>query len=558
MRPHTLLLLVTLLGWIAAPLQSRQGKAEDPTTSKIDSGFMMREGANNPIFVRFEDQLFKKAGDYEAWCEKNRGKGRRSLRKLVIETLKKKQKDTLTRLTSTLGKMVEEGKLPNWKRYWIVNGFAARADGPTIEALAAMKDVAFVYRMRAAPQYELPRRRTFSDIQLQALTEFDKKWKSDAEEPFSAEGLSIPWNVERIQAPEVWKRGHLGQGVVVALLDTGLLPADSLTRALWRNPGETPNGRDDDHNGFVDDLYGWNFQTNHPFMPGDSGRMPHGSICGGIIAGRPYNEKKLITGLAPRARIMVLQGMGQLGAYEYALENGADLLSMSYMWVNMKLGNYRGVFRLAHEHLAAGGIVACGGAGNFGPGSRRRAPAGKQIALPKDIPCVIAAAGLVESGERSPASSEGPCTWDDVVFYEDYPPSNPLQKPDVTGFFGGYPVWCRTNVRAPNWKTVWEGPGGIGLVVGPRGNSFSGPHAVGVSALMLSANPDLLPIDVQAILRATAKDLGPKGWDKSYGTGLMQALPAVLEAEKRAGKKGGKGPARKSERSSQPKKKKKA
>jgi len=37
----------------------------------------------------------------------------------------------------------------------------------------------------------------------------------------------------------------------------------------------------------------------------------------------------------------------------------------------------------------------------------------------------------------------------------------------------------------------------------------------------------------QAILRETAKDLGPKGWDKSFGAGLMQALPAVIEAEKR-------------------------
>lgn len=534
------LTLLTTIFWFASTLalHGQDKSAAAAVQDKIDVGFETEAGRLNAIFVRFEDQLFEKGGDYEAFCEKNRKRGRLALRQEVLDLLKDKQRRTWEKLGPAIQKLAAAGKLLNLKRYWIVNGMAARADGPTIQALAEMHGVAFVYRMKVAPQYELQRRRGDRTKRIQKwLAGFDAKWKSDADEPFSAKGLQIPWNVKRIQAPEVWKRGHLGQGIVVALLDSGLLPTESLTRALWRNPGEIPNGKDDDGNGYVDDLYGWNFQTGQPFVPGDSQRMPHGSICGGIIAGRPYNEKKLITGLAPRARIMMLQGMGQLRAYEYALQNGADLLSMSYMWVNKRIGNYRGVFRLAHEHLAAGGIVACGGAGNFGPGSRRKAPAGHQIALPKDIPCVIAAAGIVKDGSRAPASSEGPCTWDGVKFYDDYPPNKPLQKPDVTAFFGGYPTWCRTNIRARRWKVVWEGPGRIGLVTGPQGNSFSGPHAIGVSALMLSANPDLLPIEVQAILRGTAKDLGPKGWDKSFGAGLMQALPAVIEAEKRKAKK---------------------
>ncbi len=536
MRHPLILALIAASLALVIDLRGQDAVTKKALSPKIDDGFRMEAGSLEAIFVRFEDQLFKQGGDYESFCKKNGKLGRLALRKQVLETLKSKQAQSWKELGPRIEKMAVEDKLPNLKRYWIVNGFAARADGPTIEALAAMDGISFIYRMKVARQYALPRRGGNNKKVQDWLAVFDKTWKSDADEAFSAEGLRIPWNVQRIQAPKVWKRGHLGQGIVVALLDSGLLPTESLTRALWRNPGETPNGKDDDGNGYVDDLYGWNFETDRPFIPGDSPRMPHGSICGGIIAGRPYNDKKLITGLAPRARIMMLQGMGQLKAYEYALDNGADLLSMSYMWVNRKLGNYRGVFRLAHEHMAAGGIVACGGAGNFGPGGRRKAPAGHQIALPKDIPCVIAAAGILKDGSQAPASSEGPCTWDGVKFYDDYPPEAPLQKPDVTAFFGGYPTWCRTNVRARNWRVVWEGPGRIGLVIGPQGNSFSGPHAIGVSALMLSANPDLLPMEVQSILRATAKDLGPKGWGKSFGAGLMQALPAVLEAEKRAAK----------------------
>ena len=110
--------------------------------------------------------------------------------------------------------------------------------------------------------------------------------------------------------------------------------------------------------------------------------------------------------------------MGVLRAYEYALVEGADILSMSYMWVNRPLGHYRGLYRLAHEHLCAAGVVAVGGAGNFA----RRAPQGKQIALPKDIPCVIAAAGILEDGRLSPASSRGPVTWDGVRYYDDHGP----------------------------------------------------------------------------------------------------------------------------------------
>src|SRR5207302_1168301 len=102
--------------------------------------------------------------------------------------------------------------------------------------------------------------------------------------------------------------------------------------ALWRNPGEQLNGKDDD------------------------GPLNHGTICAGIIAGRPTAEKPLVTGVAPRARLMVLNGMGYLKAYEYALAHGADVLSMSYTWVNMELGHYRDVFRAAAEHVTAGGV----------------------------------------------------------------------------------------------------------------------------------------------------------------------------------------------------------
>jgi subtilisin family serine protease len=303
--------------------------------------------------------------------------------------------------------------------------------------------------------------------------------------------------------------------------------APALVRALWKNPKEELNGKDDDGNGYVDDLFGYDFAARSFYALGDSAQLPHGSMCAGIIAGRPLNEKKLITGIAPRARLMVLRGMGYLKAYEYALANGADILSMSYMWVNMELGNYRGVYRTAHEHLAAGGIVAVGGAGNFA-----RLDRGKQIALPKDIPCVIAAAGILEDGSKAPASSEGPCSWQGVKFYDDYPADKPLRKPDVTGLFGGYPVWGRPLTFGGRWQLVSKEGDNFALIIGPQGNSFAGPHAAGVAALMLSANPERNAWEIKALMEQTCKDLGDKGPDTVYGAGLLQALDAVRAARK--------------------------
>jgi subtilisin family serine protease len=72
----------------------------------------------------------------------------------------------------------------------------------------------------------------------------------------------------------------------------------------------------------------------------------------------------------------------------------------------------------------------------------------------------------------------------------------------------------------------------MALVVGPGGNSFSGPHAAGVAALMLSANPDLPAWQVKSLMEQTCRDLGPPGRDLTFGSGLLQARDAVRAARK--------------------------
>ena len=101
--------------------------------------------------------------------------------------------------------------------------------------------------------------------------------------------------------------------VVVAVIDTGLdwnhRNIDGSN--LWRNPNEIPNnGIDDDHNGYVDDVIGWDF-FDHDNRPWDYDG--HGTLVAGIIAGS-WNDKGGMAGVSPFARLMVVKAINR--AYE--------------------------------------------------------------------------------------------------------------------------------------------------------------------------------------------------------------------------------------------------
>ncbi|MCA8958051.1 MAG: S8 family serine peptidase [Planctomycetes bacterium] len=510
---------------LLAPLSAQQ--------DRLDSGLDPAAPAT-PVFVRLVDQVLPAGPDFAAFCRKHADAKRRTLRVEVVTALRQKSaagQRRLAKLLESLGDGVRDVQ-----PYWIVNGFGCMATGKACQALAQHEAVAFVYRKppRVPALHHIPPRRKASMEELKPLAERALAELAAAEkQPFPAlDTLTPTWNLTRIKADAAWRTGALGNGVTVAIMDSGLLPVAPLLQALWRNPKEKLDGKDDDGDGFVDDLFGYDFVRDTGISIGDA-PTSHGTMCAGIIAGRPtkVGDKLMVTGIAPQARLMVLRGMGVLRAYEYALAHDADVVSMSYMWVGIELGNWRGIYRLAHEHLAIAGVVSVGGAGNFGPGSRRRAPPGKQICLPKDIPCVIAAAGLDKRDKLPGFSSQGPCSWKGVRFYDDYGPDQPLLKPDVTAFATGYPVWNGIGKsRPPGWRVVHDAGNRLGLVVGPQGNSFSGPHAAGVAALMLSANPDLLAWQVKERMENTCKDLGEKGRDAKYGAGLLDAAAAVQAA----------------------------
>jgi thermitase len=92
--------------------------------------------------------------------------------------------------------------------------------------------------------------------------------------------------------------------------------------------------------------------------------------------------------------------------------------------------------------------------------------------------------------------------------------------------------WSNTgnliDVAAPgDWIYTTNNGGGYGAWAG---TSFSAPITAGVAALVMSANPNLSPAQVQNIVKTSADDLGTAGWDARYGAGRVNASRAVNQA----------------------------
>lgn len=149
------------------------------------------------------------------------------------------------------------------------------------------------------------------------------------------------WGLDVVDADKSWTFTLAASEVIVAIIDTGLdFSHPDFEGRLWINPGESgldskgrdraTNGIDDDRNGYVDDVNGWNFALkNNDIID----RHGHGTHIAGIIAGR----KK---GISPNARLMILKFYDPAGdprktlgytveAIEYATKMGAQLINFS-------------------------------------------------------------------------------------------------------------------------------------------------------------------------------------------------------------------------------------
>ncbi|MBP5973007.1 S8 family serine peptidase [Brasilonema sp. CT11] len=269
------------------------------------------------------------------------------------------------------------------------------------------------------------------------------------------------WGLDRIQAPEVWAKGYTGKNVVVAVVDSGVdYTHTDLDNNIWRNRGEIPgNGIDDDHNGYVDDVIGWNFVGNNNNPMDDNS---HGTHVAGIIAAE--NNGFGTTGVAYNSQIMPIKVLDNQGAGTsksiaqgiiYAANNGADVINLSLG------GNYSAEDALAIQYATQRGAIVVMAAGNDGT-DKPIYPA----ALATDWGIAV---GAIDQYNYVPNFSNKAGSNNKI----DY-----VVAPGVDIYS-----------TVPNNKYDYK-----------DGTSMATPYVSGVAALMLSANPNLTPNQVRQII----------------------------------------------------------
>src|SRR6476469_7895664 len=283
------------------------------------------------------------------------------------------------------------------------------------------------------------------------------------------------WALDVINAPEVWNQNITGNGIVVAVVDSGVdYTHPDLDGNIWRNAGEIAgNGIDDDRNGYIDDIRGWDFVSNDN-NPMDMSYEGHGTHIAGVIAAERNNFG--ITGVAPNAKIMPVRVLpaslyGELNnvaaGIRYAADNGANV-------INLSLGN------------------------EFFPSTQVNDAI--EYANNKGSVVVMAAGNLGDIQPAYPARNAD--RWGIAVGSIDING----RMADTSNRAGSRPL---DYVVAPGVDIYSTTP--YNTYHTYSGTSMATPQVAGVAALVLNANPNLTPAQVEYILTTTANRNGLTG-----------------------------------------------
>jgi len=284
-----------------------------------------------------------------------------------------------------------------------------------------------------------------------------------------------------IQVPRLWQEGLDGEGVRIAIVDTGL---------------------DVEH----PDFQGRIGSTADFTGEGIADRHGHGTHCASIAAGSGEASSGRYRGAAPGASLFaakVLRADGQgmmsdvMAGVEWAVGQGVQIVSLSLGGP----GPCDGTDALCETCEAAveAGVTLCVAAGNEGPGPYT-------IGSPGCAPNVITIGACNDQDRIASFSSRGPT-------------SDGRAKPDLV--FPGVDIIAARAAGTSMGKIVDE------HYTSASGTSMATPAAAGTCALILQAKPGLKPQDIKARLMGTAVDLGTNAY--AQGSGRADAWQAVHE-----------------------------
>ncbi len=343
--------------------------------------------------------------------------------------------------------------------------------------------------------------------------------------------IKSQWGMLDIGANQIWSMTQGDPKMIVAVIDTGVdYTHEDLLPNLWRNTGETgtdssgrdksTNGIDDDENGYIDDVIGWDFVTNDN-KPYDLSGSPievlqganpgHGTHCAGNVAAAGNNAKG-ISGVAPKVSIMSIRFIGEKGqgttadavkAIHYAVDNGARVLSNSWGSEGDDPADSEGnkALKDAIQYSQEKGVlfIAAAGNGHQGVGYDNDTDPKPAVPASYDHDIIISVAAIDSNNKLGGFSNWGKKSVD-------------LAAPGVK-VFSTVVDNKYTDIALDyfGFKATWDG------------TSMATPHVAGAAALYWSAHPEKTWQEVKAALLGSVTKL-PEYENKLVTGGKLNVL----------------------------------
>lgn len=328
------------------------------------------------------------------------------------------------------------------------------------------------------------------------------------------------WNLTQIMAEQGW--GFLNDlqrsGATLHPVTICILDSDGVDLGHEEFKGQVVNAYT---------VPGAETDPANPLPPGQADQQePHGTCCAGI-ATATTNNRKGIAGLAglvdlngnPIFSLMPVRAgeslLGWASGIRYAADAGADVISIS---MNPALGQDTAGNEMAQLDEAIDyavnqkGVVICVSSGNSNSSDGTGTPT-NSVEYPATHPAVIACGAINQQNQRCQ-----PGDWSAI--------------PSGGSSYGDDLSVVAPGVLIPTTTTMTRGRTHPGYTLAFSGTSAAAPHVAGLAALLLSANPNLRPAEVQAIIEKSAQPLpgyssDRNGWNSETGYGLINVWRAL-------------------------------